>query len=272
MAQHDNTLFNKWDNVVSSVRNEIVFEQRNKEYGAYQIRREYNRVISLALLVSCTAIFLIAITPKIIALLDKTTEETIIPVDITPVDLTAPPPIDESEPPPPPPPPPPVMETVKFTPPVVVDEEVVDDPPPPQETEVQISTVTQEGTDGDIIIPEETGTGVVESVKEEVFTVVEQMPEFPGGAAEMYKFISKNIQYPQIEKENNIGGTVYVTFVVDKNGKINDVKTLRGVAGGPNLEKEAMRVVKMMPSWKSGKQNGREVSVQFNLPIKFVLR
>lgn len=272
MAQHDSTLFNKWDNVVSSVRNEIVFESRNKEYGAYQIRREYNRVLVLALLSTCTAILLIAITPKIIELIKNTSQEVVVPVDITPVDLTAPPPIDETEPPPPPPPPPPVMETVKFTPPVVVDEEVVDDPPPPQETEVQVSTVTQEGTDGDIIIPDEKGTGVVEAVAEEVFTVVEQMPEFPGGMAEMYKFINKNMQYPQIEKENGISGTVYVTFVVDKAGNINDVKTLRGVAGGPNLEKEALRVVKMMPAWKSGKQNGREVSVQFNLPIKFVLK
>ena len=272
MAQQDNIMFNEWTNVVSSVRNDIVFENRNKEYGAYQLRRNYNRIVMMALWTTCTAILLIALTPKIIDLINHRTEVVDVPVDITPVDLEAPPPVDESEPPPPPPPPPPVMETVKFTPPVVVDEAVIDDPPPPQETEVQVSTVTQEGTEGDIIIPDEKGTGVVESAKDEVFTVVEQMPEFPGGAAEMYKFISKNIQYPQIEKENNIGGTVYVTFVVDKNGNINDVKSLRGVAGGPNLEKEAIRVVKMMPSWRAGKQNGRDVSVQFNLPIKFVLK
>jgi protein TonB len=266
------SLINEWTNVVSEERNEIVFENRNKSYGAFLIRKEYTRTVMMALISTVAAIVLISVTPKIIELIKGSMEEKIVNVDITPVDLTAPPPIDETEPPPPPPPPPPVMETVKFTPPVVVDDPVVDDPPPPQETETQVSTVTQEGTDGDIIIPEEKGTGVVEAAKEEIFTVVEQMPEFPGGAAEMYKFISKNIQYPQIEKENGISGTVYVTFVVDKNGNINDVKSLRGVAGGPNLEKEALRVVKMMPAWKSGKQNGREVSVQFNLPIKFVLK
>ncbi len=189
MAQHDKTVFNEWTNLVSSVRNEIVFESRNKEYGAYQLRRNYNRIVMLALLSTCTAILLIALTPKIIELFNRSGEEVVTPVDMTQVELDAPPPIDETEPPPPPPPPPPVMETVKFTPPVVVDEEVIDDPPPPQETEVQVSTVTQEGTEGEIIIPDEKGTGVVDNAPEEVFTVVEQMPEFPGGAAEMYKFI-----------------------------------------------------------------------------------
>ncbi|MCC6690707.1 MAG: energy transducer TonB [Bacteroidia bacterium] len=267
------SLINPWTNVVSEERNSIVFENRNKMYGAFVIRKEYARTVLIALISTSVAIVLIAITPKILELIKGSTEEKIVAVDITPVDLTAPPPIDETTPPPPPPPPPPVMETVKFTPPVVVDDPVVDDPPPPQETETQVSTVTQEGTgNDDIIIPDNKGTGPVEAVKDEVFTVVEQMPEFQGGPAEMYKFISKNIQYPQIEKENGIQGTVYVTFVVDKSGNIKDVKSLRGVAGGPNLEKEAIRVVKMMPPWKSGKQNGREVSVQFNLPIKFVLK
>lgn len=265
-------LINEWTSVVSEERNDIVFENRNKTYGAFVIRKEYSRTVWIALLSTVVAVALIAIAPKIIDLIKGSLEEKIVAVDITPVDLTAPPPIDETEPPPPPPPPPPVMETVKFTPPVVVDEAVVDDPPPPQETETQVSTETHEGSGDEIIIPDEKGTGVVETAKEEVFTVVEQMPEFPGGIAEMYKFIGKNMQYPQIEKENNVQGTVYITFVVDKNGNINDVKSLRGVAGGPNLEKEALRVVKMMPAWKAGKQNGREVSVQYNLPVKFVLK
>lgn len=274
MAQHDSTMFNEWTNVVSAVRNEIVFEGRNKNYGAFELRRNYNRALVIALASTCAAILLIAITPKIIELIKGVAgKEQVIPVDITPIDLEAPPPVDESEPPPPPPPPPPVMETVKFTPPVVVDEEVIDDPPPPQETEVQVSTVTQEGTGGDIVIPEEgTGNGVVESAKEEIFTVVEQNPEFPGGVAEMYKFINSKIQYPQMEKENGIDGTIYMTFVVNKAGKISDVKVLRGKAGGKGLEKEAERVISLMPDWKPGKQNGREVSVQFNLPIKFILR
>jgi protein TonB len=113
---------------------------------------------------------------------------------------------------------------------------------------------------------------VVEPEPEQIFTVVEQMPEFPGGEAALYKYLNSNIKYPQMEADAHIQGTVYLTFVVDKDGNIRDVKPLRGVAGGPNLEKEAMRVVKSMPSWKSGKQNGRPVSVQYNLPVRFVLK
>lgn len=109
------------------------------------------------------------------------------------------------------------------------------------------------------------------SQNEEIFTIVEQMPQFPGGAEEMYKFINNNILYPDVEKANGIEGTVYVSFVVNKTGKINDVKVMRGVPGGANLEKEALRVVNLMPDWSPGKQNGKEVLVQFYLPMKFVL-
>ncbi|MCC6837987.1 MAG: TonB family protein [Bacteroidia bacterium] len=270
-----NSLFNHWDNLVAPVRNELVFEDRNKSYGAFDLRKNHNKAVAIALLITGASFVFAVSLPAIIDWLNNKTEEVEVPVDITPVDLTAPPPVDETEPPPPPPPPPPVMETVKFTPPVVTDEEVVDDPPPVQtEDTPQISTVTQEGTGGDeIIIPDEgTGTGVVEPVVEAPLTIVEQMPVFPGGDVEMMKYIQKNIQYPQVEKEAGISGTCYVTFVVEKDGNITDVKVLRGVSGGPGCDKEAMRVVKSMPNWKPGKQNGREVRVQFNLPIKFTLR
>jgi periplasmic protein TonB len=226
------------------------------------------------LLITGLSFLLIVSMPMIIQWIKNASEEVEVPVDITQVDLTAPPPLDETEPPPPPPPPPPVMETVKFTPPVVTDEEVVDEPPPVQTEETpQISTVTQEGTgDQDIIIPEATGTGVVEAVVEAPLAIVEQMPTFPGGEGEMMKYIQKNVQYPQVEKEAGISGTCYVTFVVEKDGSITDVKILRGVSGGPGCDREAIRVVKSMPAWKPGKQNGREVRVQFNLPIKFTLK
>jgi protein TonB len=271
MAQE--SLFNKWDSVVAPVRNDIVFEDRNKLYGAYDLRKNHNRSVAKALLITSLSFVFIVSLPAIIAWINNITEEVAVPVDITPVDLTAPPPLDETEPPPPPPPPPPVMETVKFTPPVVTDDEVVDDPPPVQTEETpQISTVTQEGTgEQEIVIPE-TGTGVVEPVKEEIFTIVEQMPEFPGGMNEMMKYIQKNISYPQMEKEAGISGKCYVTFVVGKDGSIEDVKVLRGVSGGPGCDKEAIRVVKSMPKWSAGKQNGRAVQVQYNLPISFSLR
>lgn len=104
------------------------------------------------------------------------------------------------------------------------------------------------------------------------YTIVEQMPSFKGGDAAMIKFIQKNVKYPQAEKEAGISGTCYVTFIVEKNGKLGEIKILRGVSGGPGLDKEALRVVKKMPKWKPGKQNGKKVRVQYNLPIKYTLR
>lgn len=275
MAQHDSTLFNNWGNVVSAIRNEIVFENRNKEYGAYQIRRNYNTTLVVALSITIGTFLFAVSVPKILELLGSlkpVEQERVIDLDDLKMDV---PPVDETEPPPPPPPPPPpVQTTVQFTPPVVDEEAPEEDPPPIQETETVISTVTQEGTgdENQIVIPDE-GTGtVVEPEVEHVFTIVEQMPEFPGGELEMQKFIVKNIIYPQVERENGISGTVHVSFVVDKDGHINDVKVLRGVNGGPNCDKEAVRVIKSMPQWKGGKQNGRGVPVQINVPIRFVLK
>jgi len=273
------SLFNNWDSLVAPVRNELVFEGKNKSYGAFDLRKNHNRSVAVALMITGASFIFAVSLPAIIDWINNKMDEVEVPVDITPVDLTAPPPIDETEPPPPPPPPPPVMETVKFTPPVVTDEEVVDDPPPVQTEETpQISTVTQEGTgnENDIIIPE-TGNGnqVVEPVVEAPLTIVEQMPTFPGGEAEMMKWIKNKIEqigYPQMEKEAGISGTCYVTFVVEKDGNITDVKVLRGVSGGPGYDKLATQVVKAMPNWKAGKQNGREVRVQFNLPIKFTIK
>ncbi|MCW3083181.1 MAG: Protein TonB [Bacteroidetes bacterium] len=271
----EKTLFNQWTNVVAEGRNDLVFEYKHKDYGAYQIRRTYNRTVFIALIITSVGFAVGLSVPAILEWLDRAKDEKVVAVDITSQDLTAPPPIDESTPPPPPPPPPPVMETVKFVPPVVEDEKVDDEPPPVQSEETpQISTETHEG-DGsnDIVIPDAgTGNQVVEAAVEAPLTIVEQMPTFPGGEAEMMKYIQKNVQYPQVEKEAGISGTCYVTFVVEKDGSITDVKVLRGVSGGPGCDREAIRVVKSMPGWKAGKQNGREVRVQFNLPIKFTLR
>ncbi|MEO6903688.1 MAG: TonB family protein [Bacteroidia bacterium] len=270
-------IFNRWNNVTSDVRNELVFANRNQAYGAYDLRRRYNRTVALAVIVTCVSFSLIVSLPAIIDMIKHKTEEVVVPVDITPTDLIAPPPLDDKEPPPPPPPPPPpAIETVKFTPPVVTDEKVEEDPPPVQTDETpQISTVTKEGTGDDIIIiPDEKGT-VVAPAEEQIFTVVEQQAQFPGGDAAMMKWISDRINqkgYPQMEKEAGISGTCYVTFVVERDGSITNIKLLRGVSGGPGYNKLAQDVVKEMPAWKPGKQNGHEVRVQFNLPIKFILK
>ncbi len=103
-------------------------------------------------------------------------------------------------------------------------------------------------------------------------SIVEKMPSFPGGERMMMEFIQENVKYPQMEMESGIQGTVYITFVVDNVGEIEDVKILRGVSGGPGCDKEGIRVVKSMPRWSPGVQNGRPVRVQFNLPLKFRFR
>lgn len=112
---------------------------------------------------------------------------------------------------------------------------------------------------------------VAQNADEPVLAVAEQMPSFPGGEQEMMKFIQENVQYPQYEKEHRIVGKCYVTFIVEKDGTIREAKILKGVPFGSGCDAEAIRVVNMMPQWIPGKQNGKEVRVQFNLPIKFSL-
>jgi len=261
----------KWNNVSSDDRNTIVFEERNHVYGAFQIRKDYNKTVSL--IVGGMFVFSLAMF-GIKLILDHKSDDALknVKLDVTQIDLT--PPVDKNEPPPPPPPPPPpVLETLKFVPPVIKDDAKEDDPPPPQEkvAETNVGTTTQEG-DGDVAVPDGTVTGPVEEKAPEIFTVVEQMPEFPGGAGEMMKYIQKNIHYPEIEKEAGITGKCFVKFVVEQDGSISNVEILKGVAGGPGCDKEATRVIKSMPKWNIGKQNGRPVRVYFNVPISFRLQ
>jgi protein TonB len=175
----------------------------------------------------------------------------------------------------PPPPkmdePPPVKNTIKFTPPVVKpDEEVKEEDEMLSQDELSKSVIPI-GNDNDTVDLKSLDEGpkiVEQTIKP--YTFVEQMPEFQGGEEELMKFLKNNIAYPQMAKESGIQGTVYVTFVVTSGGKVISAQVLRGIGGG--CDEEALRVVKMMPEWKSGKQNGQAVPVQFNLPIKFILQ
>ena len=110
----------------------------------------------------------------------------------------------------------------------------------------------------------------VEEDEQVIFQVVENDPEFPGGVEAMYKYLASNIKYPQLAREQSITGRVYVTFVVEKDGSVSGVKVLRDIGGGCGAE--AVRVVKAMPKWTPGKQRGKAVRVQYNLPVSFTLR
>ncbi len=163
-------------------------------------------------------------------------------------------PITKQEEKPPPPPPPPVQQIV-----IVEDDKVIEN-----EAEVQDTEVTQET----VVEVQPTKEEVLD--EPEIFLIVEEMPGFPGGEAQLVKFLSENIKYPAIARENGITGTVFVTFVIGPDGTVKDVKVLRGIGGG--CDEEAKRVVNSMPKWKAGKQRGKPVSVQYNLPIRFTLK
>ncbi len=121
----------------------------------------------------------------------------------------------------------------------------------------------------EVIIPEVSETPIP---KEEPLIIVETMPEFPGGEQKLMEFLYSNIKYPESAKKNGYSGTAYVTYVIEKDGSLSDIRILRGVANAPECDQEAVRVIKMMPNWKPGFHRGKPVRVQFNLPIKFTLR
>ena len=105
---------------------------------------------------------------------------------------------------------------------------------------------------------------------DKVFEKVEDMPEFPGGEQAMMDFVSKNVVYPQEAQEKGISGRVFVSFIVEKDGSVNEVKIVRGIGGG--CDEEAVRVVKAMPKWKPGTDKGKAVRVNYMLPITFKLQ
>jgi len=246
---------------------DIVFESRNKEYGAYKLRTKYNRTVMWALLVGIVIIATTIITPYLNAkALENKMKRAERQVEIKMENLDQP---NETVAPPPPPPPPPadVVQQQRYVPPVVVDS-------------IKPEDVTQLMTadDAQVEIKDQEVVEVVE-VKEEVqeaepeeipFVVVEEMPMFPGGDAELLKYIGLNTVYPDIAKENNIQGRVIVRFCVTAKGGVSQVSILKGV--DPELDKEAIRVVNTLPSFKPGKQGGKPVPVWYMVPITFTLK
>jgi periplasmic protein TonB len=255
-----------WNNVLTTTRNEMVFADRNQEYGAFVLRRDYTRRLLMAVVGSVLVFGLAVGLPKIIAALGGE-EEVVEAKKIVDVNLDLFEEEKKEEPPPPPvePPPPVKIESVQFTQLEAVDEPV-EEPPPTQEvlTETNAGTVTQEGAKIDEPPPP------VEAAEPQIFTIVEEMPSFPGGEAELFKYLGKTVKYPPMAQDAGITGVVYMTFVVDEQGKVRDPKVLRGIGGG--CDEEAIRVVKAMPAWEPGKQRGKPVRVQYNLPIRFTLK
>jgi protein TonB len=267
-----------WDNVTDAGRNNLVFQNRNHEYGAYTIRRDYNHHLFLALFISLGAFLSAFIIPKIILSSASPIEVKIpileqveIPVIITPPPTTE---IKKIVPQ--------VIPAVKptkniatqnNTTPIVVDKKT-DDNLAVNQTIINPSTKT---TTGDVGIKGEDKPIIDDGIGKEttppaILISAEVMPEFMGGNGALFKYLQQNINYPYSAKENGIKGTVIVGFVIDVTGKPVMLSILKGIRGGKDLEAEAMRVVANMPPWSIGLQNGKPVAVQFSLPVKFDLR
>jgi protein TonB len=257
-----------WNNVTVNERNDVVFRGRNQDYGAYELRTTYNRRITLIIGGMVLFAFVLLGAKKIFDRPKDEVAEEVLKVEQ--IDLTPPPPAEELPPPPPPPPPPPMAEMVKFVPPVIKDDAVEEEPQKLQEevVETNVGEKDQEG-DKDIVAPpaEETGPG---EGSQEIFMVVEEMPEPPGGINAFRKYLATHIQYPAMAREAGISGKAYLKFVVEVDGSISDVQVLRGVPGCGDCDREAVRVLKSFPEkWKPGKNNGRAARVYYNLPISF---
>lgn len=262
---------------------DIIFAHRNRAYGAYQLRRAYPRYLGRALGLGLLLIgFAIAI-PQILGAVSDAFPAP--PPDDAEMVMGSPPDIDVDNPPPPPPPPPtpppPVRATVRFVPPLPTpDDQVQDEHPPAVEkvlnTDADVDTRNREsegeaapGLHGKTDLPVIVETPMPPKEEEYNSGTVQKPPSFPGGEKDLLKYLAENIKYPPLARETNIQGTVALTFIVGKDGRVSDVQVVKEIGGG--CGKEAMRVVQSMPTWIPGENNGHPVKVRFTLPVRFRL-
>ena len=265
---------------------DLVFEGKNKEYGAYVLRRDTGKRNVKALIWVMIGIALIfGIAYANLAIQNAMKQNAAIETDVElsklaqkkeakverkePIKVEVEQKVVEK-----------VQSSVKFTAPEIKKDDEVkpEDEIKSQDdlskTNTAIGTFDVKGNDeaeGEVLKAKE--VVVDEKPKEEetkVFDVVEQMPSFPGGDAELMKFLSTHIKYPVVAEENGIQGRVIATFVVERDGSISDVKVIKSV--DPSLDKEAIRVLKSMPKWIPGKQNGSAVRVKYTVPVTFKLQ
>ena len=262
---------------------DMVFEDRNKEYGAYRLRQSSSKRHIVAFLVVVFLTILVALIPRVYSVVKSKTQKDLGPMEET-VELSNLP-LEEQVPEENiikqevAPPPPPLKSTIQFVPPVIAkDEDVTEQDEMKTQEEVQtsnlqISVADVKGTDeklGIDIAELEEHKVIVEDVQEKPFEVVEQAPKFPGDVAALMKYLSSNLKYPTVAQENGIEGRVIIRFVVSKTGEISDVSVVRGF--DPACDKEAVRVVKSMPKWIPGRQGGVAVPVYYTLPVIFKLK
>lgn len=272
--------------LISNEWTDLVFEGRNQAYGAYKLRKGTAKRNVWALIIVGLAAALLYLglqlqkmaeankkveNTQAVELAKLNTEKKEAKVEKKEIIKQEPEKVVEQ-----------VKSSVKFTPPIIKKDSEVKEEDEIKLDEVQksdkaVGAFTVEGNDEvggavlkakeDIAAPEPP-KHVVEETK--IFTVVEQMPMFPGGDGALMGYLRDNIHYPTVAAENGVQGRVVVGFVVERDGSITDVNILRGV--DPSLDREAMRVVKSMPKWTPGKQNGSAVRVKYQVPVSFRLQ
>ena len=261
---------------------DIIFDGRNKEYGAYDLRKTYNNRMIKAL-VGTILIILLAVLGNLLANSTSSSKTELIVQDVSLENVQQ----EEKkpEPPPPPPPPkqePPKVEITKFTPPKIVKDEEVKEEDEIKEVEkledTKIGTINQEGAkdEGIVAPPVESGTGVVEAPKKEedydkIFTVVQIPAEFPGGLPAWAKYLERNLNRDLPVENGAPSGkyTVVVSFIVAKDGTISDVVAENDPGYG--TKNEAVRVITRGPKWKPAVQNGRNVIYRHKQSITFMV-
>ncbi len=272
-------------NLVSLEWTDLVFEGRNQNYGAYQLRKETSKrnIWSIIFVVFLAILLYLGLTLENMVEAHRTVENTQI-VEVTNLRdkkkevkverkeeiKLEPERIVEK-----------VKSSIKFTAPVIKKDNLVNEEEVIKLDEIEnsnktIGAFTVEGNDevgGEVLkVKEEIAQPEPPKHEEDnkVFEVVEQMPSFPGGYAALMQWLGSNMKYPTIAAENNVQGRVIVQFVVEKDGSITDVHVAKSV--DPSLDKEASRVVKAMPKWIPGKQNSSPVRVRFTVPVTFKLQ
>ena len=251
---------------------EIIFEFRNKEYGAYVLRKKYNKYMTIALSIGIVLICTALITPYLSAKAaferGEVREERTVEIIMEDLEI----PSDDFAPPPPPPPPPPedAVQQQRYVPPVVVDSVSFEDEVAFMTFDEIREEIVDRAVDEVIEIVVATTIEVAEVEAEpEPFHYVEEMPMFPGGDAELMKAIHDNLDYPERAKENNISGTVYLRFAVSATGAVGEVQLVRGV--DPLLDAAAIAAIRKLPNFRPGRQGGVAVPVWFNIPVTFQL-
>jgi len=261
-----------WSSVLAPSRNELVFSWRNKEYGAYQLRRENHKSLLIALMLSVGLSAGLAIAfsgNNSISALPEIVEEKIFIRSIDPLlipeqrknieqkNAVAPPP-----------------ETSNNLPPEIVDPSEAD-----LQQEADIGDENPDpsprngpaGLPGGVLGGKGMGLPSPDSAKSDI-DFPDTMPQYPGGEKALLAYLGSSVNYSSLEIENGVRGTVWITFVVSKNGNVYDVVLERGILNGQRLEKEALKAVQRMPQWKPGLKKGKPVNVLYRAPFRFELR